>query len=139
VKVEYFNSFISKHDPRFFGNIENLMKCNFMAATTNQPNSVLDKLYSSFLPSMESFKKYIERLKNDYSCIGNQSGFFNVREDSVSQAIEIAKSQKIKFEPSGIAGLALLMQMKDSVPKDSKILIVNTGKTKALSDLLKSN
>jgi threonine dehydratase len=78
-------------------------------------------------------------LKNDYSCIGNQSGFFNVREDSVSQAIEIAKSQKIKFEPSGIAGLALLMQMKDSVPKDSKILIVNTGKTKALSDLLKSN
>jgi threonine dehydratase len=37
---------------------------------------------------------------------------------------------KIANEPSGIAGLALLLQKKSSIDKDKKILIVNTGKTK---------
>jgi threonine synthase len=36
----------------------------------------------------------------------------------------------VSVEPSGVAGLALLLQMKESVPSDAKILIVSTGKTK---------
>jgi hypothetical protein len=36
---------------------------------------------------------------------------------------------KIKI-PSEAAGLALLLQMADSMPKDKKIVIVNTGKLK---------
>lgn len=44
--------------------------------------------------------------------------------------MEIAVSQGINCEPSGISGLALMLQMQENLPKDKKMLIVNTGKTK---------
>jgi len=44
--------------------------------------------------------------------------------------MEIAELQGINCEPSGIAGLALMLQMKDRLPKNKKILVVNTGKTR---------
>jgi threonine synthase len=44
--------------------------------------------------------------------------------------MNLAESQGINCEPSGIAGLALMMQMRNSLPKNKKYLIVNTGKTK---------
>lgn len=44
--------------------------------------------------------------------------------------MDIALSQGINCEPSGIAGLALMLQMEEKLPKDKKMLIVNTGKTK---------
>jgi cysteine synthase len=138
VKVEYFNSFIAKHDPRFFGNMDILKNTHFFGASSDQPNTVLDKLYSNFLPSINSFKKYINTLKEEYSCVGNRTGFYYVKESFVKQALDIASCQKINFEPSGMAGLALLLQMKESIPKNAKILIVNTGKTKKLSELLKN-
>jgi len=135
VKVEYFNSFIPKHDPRFFGNMDVLKNTHFFGASSDQPNTVLDKLYSNFLPSIDSFKKYINTLKNEYSCVGSRTGFYYVKESFVKQALDIAVGQRIKFEPSGMAGLALLLQMKENIPKNAKILIVNTGKTKKLSEL----
>ncbi len=137
VKLEYFNSFIPKHDPRFFGNIDILKNTHFFGASSDQPNTVLDKLYSNFLPSIDSFKKYINTLKNEYACVGSRTGFYYVKETFVQQALDIAGNQKIKFEPSGMAGLALLLQLKESIPNKSKILIVNTGKTKKLSELHK--
>ncbi|MBI5324061.1 MAG: pyridoxal-phosphate dependent enzyme [Ignavibacteriae bacterium] len=66
VKIEYFNSFVSKHDPRFFSDVNTLKKCSFLGASTNLPNTRLDKLFSSFLPSLDSFKKYIIELKEEY-------------------------------------------------------------------------
>lgn len=135
VKIEYFNSFVSKRDPRFNGDLEILKKCHFMGASSNRPNTQMDKLYSNFHPSAKSFKKYILELKEEYGCVGNLTDFYYVDEEFVDTALQIAYDQKIKFEPSGMAGLALLLQMKDSVDKDSKILIVNTGKTKELSEL----
>ncbi|TAL69731.1 MAG: PLP-dependent lyase/thiolase [Bacteroidetes bacterium] len=136
VKIEYFNSFVAKHDPRFFSDINSLKKCSFLGASTNLPNSRLDKLFSSFLPNLDSFKKYIVEMKEEYDCVGQMTGIYNVDESNVDRAIEIANSQKIKFEPSGMAGLALLLQMKDSIPKSSKILLVNTGKTKSVEELI---
>ena len=38
------------HDPRFKGKVEILRKCNFIGATTNNPKSKADKLYSPHLP-----------------------------------------------------------------------------------------
>ncbi|MFC2129863.1 PLP-dependent lyase/thiolase [Bacteroidota bacterium] len=137
VKAEYFNSYIPKHDPRFFGDMETLRNCHFLGASSDQPNTVMDKLYSSFLPSIDSFKKYIDILKNEYSCIGRRTGFYYVKENFVQTALEIASNQNLRFEPSGMGGLALLLQMKDTIPKDAKILIVNTGKTKELKELTK--
>ena len=58
------------------------------------------------------------------------SQVYDLEEKYLDEAMKIADAQKINYEPSGIAGLGLLLQIKDKIPKDKKILIVNTGKTK---------
>jgi threonine synthase len=55
---------------------------------------------------------------------------FLVKERFLDEALGLAEKQGIDCEPSGIAGLALMLQMKDRLPKDKKMLVVNTGKTK---------
>lgn len=55
-----------------------------------------------------------------------------MRERFLDEAMKLATEQQITVEPSGIAGLALLLQMRDHVPPDANILIVSTGKTKYL-------
>ncbi len=136
VKIEYFYSFASKHDPRFFSDINTLKNCHFLASSTKNPNSLMDKLYSSFLPSLDSFIKYIQELKNEYGCVGSKTGIYYADEKYIIEAIKIAESQNISFEPSGLAGLALLLQMSSQINKNSKILIVNTGKTKDVDALI---
>lgn len=135
VKIEYFNSFVSKHDPRFFGDIDTLKNCSFLGASSNLPDTRLDKLFSNYLPSIESFHKYIRELKTEYGCVGGMTDIYYVEESFVDKAIETASRLELTFEPSGIAGLALLLQMEDRIQPDSKILIVNTGKTKNIRDL----
>lgn len=61
---------------------------------------------------------------------GPESNVHIVKEEHIDEAMEIASAQGINCEPSGIAGLALLLQMKDRIQRDKKILIINTGKTK---------
>ncbi|OQY03689.1 MAG: hypothetical protein B6I20_04455 [Bacteroidetes bacterium 4572_117] len=136
VKKEYFNGFLHNHDPRFFASVEKLKSCNFFAATTHNKNTLLDKLYSSFLPTFGEYENFIGELKS-CTCVGNQTNIYNVEEVFVNQAMEIADNQNITFEPSGMAGLALLLQMQAGLPKDKKILIVNTGKTKPAEVLMK--
>jgi len=137
VKSEYFNSYVSKHDPRFFNSMEFLKNCHFLGASTNHPDSKMEKLFSNFLPTKDSFKKYIREMIDEYGCVGERTDFYYVDEKFVEQAIIIAGQQNISFEPSGLGGLALLLQMQDSIPKDKKILIVNTGKTKIMNEILK--
>lgn len=60
-----------------------------------------------------------------------ESNVYLLKEEWLDKAIELAAKLKISCEPSGIAGLALLLQMQQKIPKDKKILIVNTGKTKS--------
>lgn len=127
VHREYINRPFPHHDPRFFGDINIIKKCNFLGASTKNEKSKLDKLFSYFLPSLTKHKQFIAELKNH--CIGPYSGIYFVEEKVVDEAINIANKQKIKCEPSGIAGLALLLQMRDKIPPDKKILIVNTGRT----------
>ncbi len=135
VKKEYFNSFLKKHDPRFLNKLENLRRCNFIAATTKYKETKLDKLFSSFLPSFDAYIKFVNELRS-YPCIGNESSINEIDERYINEAIPIAESQNITFEPSGIAGIAMLLQMKDMIPSDKKILIVNTGKTKTVDKLI---
>ena len=136
VKKEYFNSFLHNPDPRYSGNIDKLKHCHYMGATTNAKNTILDKLYSSFLPTYSDYLNFINELIS-YSCTGNRTSIKNLDEKFVHQAIDIGNNQNINFEPSGIAGLALFLQMKQSIEADAKILIVNTGKTKSAEELLK--
>ena len=119
------------HDPRFSGNVEILRNCNFIGATINNKNSKAEKLYSPHLPFMHYDEQWIKLYKHSGFC-GKESTIYNLEEKFLDEAIKIAAKEKIECEPSGIAGLAMLLQMKNIIPKDAKILIINTGKTKIL-------
>ena len=118
-----------KTDPRFKGDIHKIMNCNFLGATTNNPKSFADKLYSPHLPFVHFDEQWIRLYKQAGFC-GQKSNVHPIKETYLEKAMELATNQGIKCEHSGIAGLALMLQMKDLLPKDKKMLIVNTGKTK---------
>lgn len=117
------------HDPRFRGNVEILRTCNFFGATTNNPKSKADKLYSPHLPFVHYDEQWIRLYRYAGFC-GPESNVYLLNEQYLDKALQIAEDQKINCEPSGIAGLALLLQMENKIPNNKKILIVNTGKTK---------
>lgn len=116
-------------DPRYKGSLKTLKNASFFGATTTNPKSEADKLYAPFLPFTNYSKQWIKYYKY-VGFIGKLSDVYNIKEKHLDEAIRLAKSQNIKCEPSGIAGLALLLQMKRRIHKNKKILIVNTGKTK---------
>jgi hypothetical protein len=118
-----------KHDPRFKGDVKKLRHCNFMGATTNNPDSKAEKLYSPHLP-FSHFDEQWMRLYRQAGFCGPDSNVYSLEEDCLDAAIALATKLKINAEPSGIAGLALLLQLDGKIPKDKKILIVSTGKTK---------
>jgi len=116
------------HDPRLEGiQIQDVAQINFLAATTKNAASKLDKLFSYFLPTLDDHERFINRLRN--KCIGPLSDIYCVDEPFVDEALDIAKTEGISCEPSGIAGLSLLLQEREMIPRDAKILIVNTGNT----------
>ncbi len=117
------------HDPRFKGDVKTLRKCNFIGATTNNPKTKAQKLYSPHLPFVHFDEQWIQFYKYAGFC-GNGSGVNLVEEKYIEEAYNIAMTQNIECEYSGIAGLAMFLQMKKEIPKNAKILIVNTGKTK---------
>jgi threonine dehydratase len=116
-------------DPRFMGNKTILRQCSFLGATTNDPRSKAEKLYAPFLP----FANYSQQWIRYYiytGITGNMSGVYAIKESNLDKALTIAKQNKIACEPSGIAGLALMLQLSSQLHKNKKMLIVNTGKTK---------
>lgn len=117
------------HDPRFRGNIRKLQQCNFLGAATNNPKSKADKLYSPHLPFVHFDEQWIRLYKASGFC-GPQSNVQTVKEEFFDKALTLAESRGITCEASGIAGLALMLQNKSKLPKNKKMLIVNTGKTK---------
>ena len=123
-----FNNRIYRHDPRFLGDIQKISQCNFMGATTRDANSRMDKLFSYYLPSLDDYQFYINSLIQN-NRIGHLSGILDVDENFIEEALEIARKHNVRCEPSGVAGLALLLQMKDELPRDEKMLIINTGST----------
>ncbi len=119
----------ARHDPRFHGNVEVLRNCNFMGATTKNPKSKADKLYAHYFPFPKITPDWIRFYKKSGFC-GAMTEVYEVEEKYIDEAYAVAQSQGINCEPSGIAGLALMLQMKDRLPSNKKMLIVNTGKTK---------
>ena len=117
------------HDPRFFGNVEKLKNCNFIGATVNDPKSKADKLYAPHRPFTIFDDQWI-RIYRLIGCCGPHSNVHLLKERYLDQAIKLVGKQDISCEPSGIAGLGLLLQMKSKIPRNKKILIINTGETK---------
>lgn len=120
------------HDPRFQGDVSRLKNCHFIGATVNDPKSKADKLYALHRPFMTFEEQWIHVYKLSGFC-GSDSNVYLVREKFLDEAIELADQQGIKAEPSALAGLALLLQFRNKIPKDKKILIVSTGKMKVQS------
>ena len=118
-----------KHDPRFKGDVEKLRNCNFIGATTNNELSKAEKLYSPHLPFVHYDEQWIKFYKFAGYC-GSESNVHLIREKFLEEAMKIAESENIVCEPSGIAGLGLMLQLKSKLPKDKKMLIINTGKVK---------
>jgi hypothetical protein len=123
-----YNNRIFKHDPRFKGDINIVSQCNFLGATSHHAATRLDKLFSYHLPSLKDYNDYLASLIEN-SRIGTSSGILELEEDYVEEALQLAQEQGIRCEPSGIAGLALLLQNRSDIPPNDKILIVNTGRT----------
>jgi len=119
------------HDPRFKGDVKKLRACNFIGATVNRRSSKADKLYSPHLPFVHFGEQWIRLYKYAAYC-GKDSNVYVLEEKFLDEAIELGCKLGLNFEPSGIAGLGLLLQIQEKIPKDKKILIVNTGKTKLL-------
>lgn len=119
------------HDPRFNGDVEKLRRCNFIGATVNDPKSKADKLYAPHRPFTIFDDQWIRVYRITGSC-GSESNVHLVQEKYLNEAMGIAKEAGINCEPSGIAGLGLLLQMRGKIPKNKKILIINTGKTNSI-------
>jgi len=118
------------HDPRFSGDVKTLRNCNFIGATVNDPRSLADKLFAPHRPFTVFDEQWIRCYRLTGFC-GQESNVHLLREKFLNEAIDLAKKQGIECEPSGIAGLGLLLQIKDKIPKNKKIIIVNTGKVKS--------
>lgn len=117
------------HDPRFKGNVATLRACNFLGATTDDKNSkAAEKLYSPHLPFVHYDEQWIRIYKYAGYC-GKDSDVQIINEKFLDEAIVLARKLGISCEPSGIAGLGLMLQMKSRLPRDKKMVIVNTGKT----------
>lgn len=119
----------TNHDPRFRGEVKVLRKCNFMGATSSNPKTKADKLYSPHLPFVHYDEQWIRLYKLAGYC-GPESDVKLLKENYLEKAMELATKQGINCEYSGISGLALMLQMADLLPKNKKYLIINTGKTK---------
>lgn len=117
-----------EHDPRFRGDVDMLRGCNFCGATTNNPNTKADKLYSPHLPFAHFDEQWMRLYRSSGYC-GSDSNVYLVQEKFLDEAMEIAREQKIQCEYSGIASLALMLQLKETLPCDKKMLVVNTGKS----------
>ncbi|MDD5639186.1 MAG: pyridoxal-phosphate dependent enzyme [Candidatus Pacebacteria bacterium] len=117
------------HDPRFKGDIKILRNCNFLGATSNNPTTKADKLYSPHLPFVHYDEQWIRFYRYAGFC-GPESDVYLLKEEYLDKAMVLAKSQGIDCEYSGISGLALMLQRKNKLPKDKKMLVINTGKSK---------
>lgn len=130
LSIATFELLADNPDPRFQGRKKDVLrKCNYLGATTNNPNSKLDKLYSAYRSQLKHIQRNIQKSLALNFC-GSRTSIIEVEEEFVDDAIDFASQNGIECEPSGAAGLALFLQLKNTIPKGSRVLIVNTGKLK---------
>ena len=110
-------------------NIGWLRKCNIIGGKIDNPKSIANQLYSPFRPFTDYSRQWLKMFRLQGYC-GIKSNVYNVEESYLLEARDLLESYKINTSPEGCVGLALLLQLKDEIPKDKKILIINTGKSK---------
>ena len=118
------------HDPRFRGNVETWKRCNFIGATTQDPQSkAAVKLYSPHLPFADYDEQWI-RFYRTAGLAGPHSAVKLIQEENLDKAIQILQKNNIVHEDSAAISLGMLLQMQDIVPADAKVVVVSTGNAK---------
>lgn len=115
------------HDPRFVGTKKQLSQTHFLGAATTNPQTIAMKLYAPFSPFTLFSEQWIRYYRSAGFC-GAESKVHFVHEPFFKEAMQIAQAQGIQAEPSGLAGLALLLQAQEHLPRKAKYLIVSTGR-----------
>ena len=105
---------------------EDIRSLNIYGVTTSQKNSIMTKLYAAFRPHFKTIRDDLENMKQNNIC-GSRSNLYEIDDHLIGEAQQLVKG-KITTEPSGIAGLAYFLQIKDEIPREEKVLIVNTGR-----------
>ena len=133
-----YESFINIAKEKILSNREKnkwMQNCNFIGAKINNQKSKANQLYSPFRPFSNYNKQWLSLFKLQGYC-GFQSDVYTVNEESLLEAINIYKVNNIEASPEGCTGLALLLQFGKDIPKDKKILVINTGKIKTQSEIM---
>lgn len=134
-------------DARLQGIEPDLLKgINVLGATTENPNSSMDKLYSAFQPTKEALRKLTADMCKS-GILGEHSGVYELSERAASEARKWFEDHEDligRAEPSGSAGLGLFREMQQKFdlhpitlsPAEPdgeerivkrRVLIVNTG------------
>ncbi len=114
------------NDERLLVGINDISNINIYGATSDDPKTRMDKLFAHYRPTINEARRLADSCKKQGAC-GLQSGIYNISERHVTQALNIARQYSLSTEASGMAGLALFLSMKDEIPSDSPVIIVNTG------------
>jgi hypothetical protein len=119
-------------DKRLSGGIRTIEGLEIYGATSNDRKTKMDKLYATHRPTLDEARRVASEMRDKKLC-GAMTGIYDVKESIhesvVDEALAIARASKIRCDESGIAGLALLLQMCDSldISDDEDVLVVNTG------------
>jgi hypothetical protein len=116
-------------DPRLLGSSAAIEGLNVYGATSYTPGTKMDKLYAKYRPTLREAEQLVEDCRNDGTC-GPLSKIEGVQERSIRDALDLASSNNIECDASGIAGLSLLFQKVregQEYPESEGILVVNTG------------
>jgi cysteine synthase len=117
----------TRNDPRLVHGIESITDVNLYGAKPLQEKTKrMLKLHAQFHPLRDEIEHEIKGVKAN-KILGSASGIFPVDETYIQEALAIAKKHNINTEESGVAGLALFLGMRRRIPRDEKVLVVNTG------------
>lgn len=121
---------------RFFGNKAILSNCKFLGAGSDDKDSGFKMLYTPFNSFKHKTQQEIIKNFHKSGLIQKESDVVEVEGKYGDLAFEIAGKVGITCEYSGIAGLALFLQIKKRISPKEKVIIINTGKMRL--DLFKN-
>lgn len=116
------------NDRRLEGGSLTIEGLQLYGATSEDRKTKMDKLYAAHRPTLSESRRVATEMIEAGHC-GARSGVYDVGEAFVPEALETARAGRIQCDESGIAGLALLLELSEQepFPVDEEILVVNTG------------
>ncbi len=120
---------LGKSDRRFVGGTDYLRNINVYGATTNERLTRMTKLYAPFRPALPAIKTRLAEYKRE-GILGAESGIYPIDDCWADEALSELRRAKphIQTELSAVAGLALFLNCKHSIPVGERVLVVNTGR-----------